>query len=87
MNTEFTITIRGVSKDLSFKIIHEVNFADFQRFKLIAGNGSLLFEKHMPRQGDPYWKIFGRQPQTAAGRIQLKSIQDELEKWLKRKDR
>jgi len=87
MNTEFTITIRGVSKDLSFKVIHEVNFASFQRFKLIAGNGVLEFEKHMPRDRDSYWKVIGRKPQTDAGRIQLESMRAEIEKWMKKQDR
>ena len=85
MNTTFTITIRGVSKDLTFKVIHEVNFANFKRFRIVAGNGELQFEKHMPRERDAYWKVIGRQPQTHAGQLQLEAMKAELEKWMKRK--
>ena len=83
MPDNFTITIKGVHKDLTFPVNFEVDWVYFKRFKIVARNGTLTFELHSPKGENSYWNIVGRQPKTEAGKLQMQYMIEELERYLK----
>jgi hypothetical protein len=80
--TQFTITIKGVDKDLKYPVLLETDLLDFKRFLLVGLNGNLIFEKTILRGGGATWKVVGRTPKTAAGKLQLEAMQQAIESWL-----
>jgi hypothetical protein len=87
MNERFAITIKSINGYLSFPVIIEVDWVSFKRFKIVGKNGELTLEKHSPKNGSSYWKAFGRLPKTEAGRLQVRYMEEELESYLKNRQR
>jgi hypothetical protein len=86
--TEFFITIPGNDGDLRFKVLYEVNMMNFKRFKIKARNGTVEFEKHIPKSAASYWKIVAaRLPKTKAGELHLQNMQKAIESWLYSQER
>lgn len=77
--TEFTITITGYT----LKVVNEVRWVDFQRFKIIGHSKSLTLERFHPANDPPFWRLVGDKPSTPEGEKALEEMKRELEGWMK----
>lgn len=78
--TEFTITITGYT----LKVVNEVNWQSFKRFRIIGRNKDLTLEKFFPDNKQPHWRLVGDKPSTPEGEKALEEMKRELEGWIGR---
>jgi len=79
--SQFTITIKGNDKSLTFLVEHLVNWQKFHRFLIKGKNGQITITKF-----NGQWKQeSGRVPKTEPGKLSLGYIIRELESYLRNK--